>query len=276
MEIRRWRNKTFLENFCPLVYDKYWYFTAYFGMYLFLPIVNKGLSIISQQELLMVIVSFLGIFIIWKDFINEFIDPFKFWSGYSLSGLLLFFIAGAYFHKYIIKPNQNRNIFYYIFCLLIYISSTLLCYYCCVIFDRRNSKIKILVNLSQIFTHRINSFSMILQIISITLIFTQIKYNKIVGKILSHIGHLTFGVFLIHFNEYIRDFEFPKIFEKYNESTPLKTLVYIVYIRSIQIYIICLIIEYMRHLLFTLLRIRNICVYIEKLIKKIFALLIKF
>ena len=86
-------------------------------MYLFLPIVNKGLSIISKEELLMVIISFLGIFIIWKDFINEFWDPFKLWYGYSLAGLLLFFITGAYFHKYIIKPNQNRNIFYYIFCL---------------------------------------------------------------------------------------------------------------------------------------------------------------
>jgi surface polysaccharide O-acyltransferase-like enzyme len=267
-----WKNRTLLENFAPVVYAKYWYFTAYFGMYLFVPLVNKGLSLVNQKELLIIVISLFGIFIIWKDFINFNFDPFRFNNGYSILGLLIFYIAGAYFGKYIIRGNKNRSIFYYLSCLFIYISSTLLCYYCCLFFD---CKITILINLSKIFTKRINSFAMILQIISLTLIITQMKYNIIIGKIVSYIGHLTFGVYLIHFNEYIKSFELIKIFQNYNVSTPLRTLIYLVYIRAIQIYIICLIIEYMRYLLFKILKIREICILIEKFINKFFDKLIK-
>ena len=244
-------------------------------MYLFVPLINKALSIVNQKELLIIVISHFGIFIIWKDLINFKSDPFQFHYGYSILGLLIFYIAGAYFGKYIIKANKNRNLFYYLFCMFIYISSTLLCYYCCMIFDRERFKIKILIHLIQIFSQRINSFAMILQIISLTLIFTQIKYNIFICKIISYIGHLTFGVYLIHFNEYIKSFELKKIFDNYNVSTPLKTLIYLVYIRSIQIYIICLIIEYMRYLLFKILKIREICILIEKFINNIFDKYIK-
>ena len=263
-----WKDRTLLENFTPVVYRKYWYFTAYFGMYLFVPLINKALSIVNKKELLIIVISHFGIFIIWKDLINFKSDPFKFNYGYSILGLLIFYIAGAYFDKYIIKANKNRNLLYYIFCLFIYISSTLLCYYSCMFFDIEKTKIKILVHLIQFFSQRINSFAMILQTISLTLIVTQIKYNIYIRKIVSYFGHLTFGVYLIHFNEYIKSFELKKIFDNYNESTPLKTLIYLVYIRAIQIYIICLIIEYMRYLLFKILKIREMCILTEKFIAK--------
>ena len=41
--------QTLIENFMPVIYNKYWYFTAYFGMYLFIPLINKGLSIINKN-----------------------------------------------------------------------------------------------------------------------------------------------------------------------------------------------------------------------------------
>lgn len=35
------------REFCPIVYRIYWYFTSYFGMYLYLPIINKGISCLT-------------------------------------------------------------------------------------------------------------------------------------------------------------------------------------------------------------------------------------
>ena len=40
-----------LPHFFPVIFYKYWYFSEYFGMYLFLPVINKGLSILNQNEL---------------------------------------------------------------------------------------------------------------------------------------------------------------------------------------------------------------------------------
>ena len=231
-------------------------------MYLFVPLVNKGLSIINQKELRNIVISLFVVYVLKNFIIRN--NPFGFNSGRSVIGLLIYYIAGAYFGKYIIKQNENKNIFYYLICLFVYISSTLLCYYYCHYFDRQKVKFKILINFSNLFEHSLSSFAMILQIVSITLIFSQMRYNKIISKILSNIGHLTFGVYLIHFNPYVKVLEIWKIFRNYNKSTPLRILIYLVYIRSIQIYIVCLIIEYMRNLLFKLLRIRQICIFIEK------------
>lgn len=42
----------------------YWYFSTYFGMYLFLPLINKGLSLVDKVELTIVLISMIGIFFI--------------------------------------------------------------------------------------------------------------------------------------------------------------------------------------------------------------------
>ena len=34
-------------EFFPIIFKRYWYFTAYFGMYLFLPVINKGISCLT-------------------------------------------------------------------------------------------------------------------------------------------------------------------------------------------------------------------------------------
>lgn len=103
-------NHTLIENFFPVIYNKYWYFTSYFGMYLFIPLINKGLSIVNKKELKTIVVSIFSIFIILKDFIIIKNDPFKLNSGYSVLNLIMFYILGAYLGKYIIKGNKNKSI----------------------------------------------------------------------------------------------------------------------------------------------------------------------
>ena len=213
--------------------------------------------------------SLIGIFIIWKDFILISSDPFRLYSGYSILGLLIFYIIVAYLGKFVIKQNKNKTIVYYFICILIYISSSLLCYYFHSYFNKEKAKLAILINFGQLFTCRINSLAMILQVLSLTLIFTQIKYNKYFSKVLIFTGHLTFGVYLLHFNEYIKHFQLTKIFDKYPQNTPLSTIVYLVYIRAIQIYIICLIIEYLRYLFFRIIKIRELCIFIELQLHKL-------
>lgn len=59
-------------------------------------------------------------------------------------------------------------------------------------------KTKLMIYLKQIFVQRISSLPMILQSISVLLFLTQIKYNKYLAKIITFIGPLTFGIYLIH------------------------------------------------------------------------------
>ena len=42
------KTRNFTAYFFPIIYKRYWYFTAYFGMYLFLPIINSGISCLNS------------------------------------------------------------------------------------------------------------------------------------------------------------------------------------------------------------------------------------
>jgi hypothetical protein len=108
------QNKKVFHFFFPVIFSNYWYLTSYFGMYLFLPLINNGIANISKGELKIVILSLLGIFIFWRDYMTN-NDPFKMANGNSLLWLLVFYITGTYFGKY--KININRSLFKFLFCL---------------------------------------------------------------------------------------------------------------------------------------------------------------
>jgi len=252
--------------FFPVIYNKYWYFTQYFGMYLFLPLINQGLSLVNKSQLKIIVLSIIFIFVIWRDFMSSKGDPFLVNSGHSIIGLLLFYITGAYLGKYVIKTD--KKIFFYLIYLIVYFCSSYLCYYLA-FYNGHYANFILITILKKFFTLRINSLAMILQGISITLFFSQIKYNKYLGKIFTFIGPLTFGVYLIHSHELIYQNEFEKLFQKYPKNLPLHSLIIFILLKGFIILFVCLIIDYFRYLLFTILQIRKICIIIEKIINRI-------
>ena len=99
---------------------------------------------------------------------------------------------------------------------------------------------------------------MILQSISLTLfIITQVNYSKIFIKIITFIGPLTFGVYLIHENQFIRAYIIKNLFKKDSIKLSLKIIIFLVLIRGILIFFICIIIDYLRNLFFSYLKIKK-------------------
>jgi hypothetical protein len=68
-------------EFYPIIFKRYWYFKAYFVMYLFLPVINRGISVLSKFELKLVILSTLGILVFWRDYKNPNKDVFVMKEG---------------------------------------------------------------------------------------------------------------------------------------------------------------------------------------------------
>ena len=141
--------------------------------------------------------------IIWNDFILDKSDPFIFNSGYSIIGLLLFYIIGAYLKKYIIGKYKSR--IFFIMYIFLYVSTSYLCYHISIY----KGYFLGIIKLKKLFSCRISSVPNMLQSICIILIFTQIKYNKYLGKIFSFFGPLTFGVYLSHSHIHIFKIYFP-------------------------------------------------------------------
>ena len=267
-------NANILYEIFPVIYRRYWYFTAYFGMYLFLPIINTGILYLNKKDLKILVISTISIYVIWKDLLIPQIDIFKMNDGRSVIWLLIFYITGAYIGKYKFICLRDTKLYFHLSCILIFIISSLLCYFisnCKLYQEKRYYKIKILILLKNIFKLKIDSLPMILQSLSITFFLTSINYNKYIGKIISFYGRLTFGVYIIHDNWIIRHNIIRNIFNKYSMNISLQFVIILIIINGIAIFIFAIFIEYLRNIIFNLLRIRKLCVCVDKIVYKLFS-----
>ena len=104
----------------------------------------------------------------------------------------------------------------------------------------------------------------VIQSISIIFFLMQINYNKYLGKIISFIGTLTFGVYLIHYDKYIRDDILSKLFDNEKNNISLFSVYKLFITKSLFVFIICIFIDYLRNILFKFLKIRKICIILDK------------
>ena len=134
-----------------------------------------------------------------------------------------------------------------------------------------NNKIEIPIIFRNLLIDSYDSLLKITQSITVCLFFLPIHYNKYIAKIICFFGPLAFGVYLIYSNGIFIANDMNRPFVNQPRNISLNTLLSLVFKESLKVCIICLIIDYFRHLLFTLLRIKNILFYIEKKMKEKFS-----
>ena len=116
-------------------------------------------------------------------------------------------------------------------------------------------------------TKNYNSLLAIVQSISASLFFLQIHYNKYLAKIICFFGPLIFGVYLIHDNEIVRGSIIRTIYDNKPKNLNVNTALGLMLGTPLKIFIFCIIIDYFRYLLFTLLRLKKIFIFLETKIK---------
>ena len=258
------------ENFLfPVIHKEYWYFTAYFGIYPFLSFIKAGTSNIIRVEQKKSIYFMIGIFIIWSSIYK---DNFGQQYGYSSFSLLIFYIIGVYIGKYIFYRNLSIKCRYLtcITCFFIFIMVSLICYYINIIdyFPKLNLKIK------NLFKVRINSFPMLIQVITIIIFIAQIKFNYHFSWIITFIGPLTFDIYLIHENPFIKNKYIRKTFNREGNNLNLIISILLIAKKSAYLFIICFFIAYIRNIIFRFFKVRTICANFEKITTKIIDYLI--
>ena len=262
------------KEYYPVIYGRYWYFTSYFGMFLFLPVVNKGIQYLNKPEFKALVMSIFGIFVVWQSYMNIKEDHFKMNGGSSTIWLLCLYITGAYIGKYnVVYTGIKRYIFSFIY-LFIFL-------FLCYIFNKyrnytiiefsRNYKIKLKNFIKRLLSDNLNGVIRFTQAISLALFFLQLKYNYYLSKLITFIGPLTFAVYLIHTNPIVYDKYITKILYGEPYDLTFNEVMQMLILKCIRIFIVCIIIDYLRHLLFTLLKIRKICILAEKIFFKIIS-----
>ena len=237
----------------PIIFQRYWYFTAYFGMYLFLPVINKGISILEKNELKLIVISILGIFVFWRAIQNPKYDVFHLQGGFSILWLLTIYLTGAYIGKYRVDYTGKKKYIYCFFWLFIFSFSTFLFnlsynnevsningYFKRIFFKLKN----------RIINENYDSPIKVMQSISITLFFLQIKFNKYLSKIISFFGQLSFGIYLIHINKLVKLNLLRNIFMNDLNDLNLNSTIIIILVKDFKIFFICIFIDYLRNNMF--------------------------
>ncbi len=73
-----------IHEYLPVIFCQYWYFTKYFGMYLFLPVINKGIDYLTKTELKITVISLHCIMVIWPEYMDNSFNGFNIGSGKSI------------------------------------------------------------------------------------------------------------------------------------------------------------------------------------------------
>lgn len=243
-------------SFLPILRRFHWYVNGYFIMYLFLPFLNYGINSLNKivYRKLIIFYTFLFSFYHIIHILMKTYDYNFLLSGYSAFWLMILYIIGAYFGKYVINNSFYFNSKIKIIYILMYILSSYL------------SEIKLT---QKLFINYLSP-TILCQAISLVFFFSRLKIeNPLIIKIINFLTPLNFSATLIHGilfskrNIKIISFFFEKVKEFDNNIFFFK-----VYAYSILIYIFCIIIDYFRLFIFNVINIKKLCELIDKNIQK--------
>lgn len=247
----------FIGSFFPVTSKHYWYLTAYFCLYLFIPFINTLLHSLAAEKRQYLVFLIFSVFCIIPFFclfggreilaLNE---------GYSPFWLMLLYIIGA-----TIKLNENekppRRKFFLIICF----------FFCSAI--SLSSKLAIAF-LNRAFAQEIcgedlfiSYFSPFIVIGALCLFMffrhLEIKHLK---KTITAFGSASFGVYLISEQQIIKDVFIKNSLTEYATS-PWYIMIAAVLIYAFIIYFVCACIDYARIQLFRIFRINKLLILSE-------------
>ena len=185
-----------LRGIFPVLNDTYWYFTAYFALFFFIPFLNYLVQNLEQQQMKRLLLGTVILFSILPTIANA--DIFRISSGYSAFWLAILYLAGAYICKYKNTMKKFKGIY-----LLIYSGCVLISWCSKIGIEYVNSQKGLFLD-SECFLKYTSPFILIAAV-SLLLFFKDLKVPSGISKVILRIALLTFGVYLWHDNPLIRE-----------------------------------------------------------------------
>ncbi len=234
--------------FTPIMHAQYWYMTAYFGLYILMPVLNIIIDNISKKDAIRVFTMFITLCSILPTVFNE--DPFIFREGYSMLWLCILYVTGGLIRKFNIAEKYSRKSLLLIYLLMIAIMWVV--------------KLQHTMKWSG-YLLNYTSPTMIFAAISLVLLFSKIAITgDHAKKTVTWFSTTTLGVYLIHVNQMVFINIIGGMSEKWAHDSLFILIMKIVIAVGI-IYIAASLTEYLRIVLFKKLK-------VKKLIGKVGAL----
>ena len=240
--ISSWLNALF-----PISRKQYWYFTAYFCMFFFIPYFTVLLNNLSKKELTTLCLTILIMLCVLPTFAQD--DIFQTSYGYSFLWLSSLYILGGYIRKYTSSFTRIRHKIIMVYPLCIFIT-----WFMQYMIDTSPSDITAIFKSGNPLLSY-TSPTIFLSAFSLFLFFSNMNIRPFMKKLIKFIAPLSFSVYLIHTQPFFWN-KMTNLFVPYASFSPLKLGVSI-FSTALFIYISCSSIDFIRNLIFRLLHIRS-------------------
>lgn len=242
----------------PVIMKKYWYFSAYFCLFLFMPLLNAGINAVSKRTLRLVILAMALFFSVAASAAKEASkDPFLLVSGYSGLWLMILYAVGGYIGKYGLWESVPKPALIGIFfgCAAVSLGLRLTI--------REISKAVSGAAYSVKFVATFISPLVLLGSVALLLFFARLQCGDFSKKLIAFFAPAAFGVYIIHVHPLIWDHLMLDRFAFIAEYSPLVFLGAVL-LCAFGIYLVCSLIDLARIQIFKLLKIKQRCQALEE------------
>lgn len=234
--------ETWLCAIFPVFKKQYWYFTAYFGMFFFIPCFNLIVEKLSRAQMRALLFAAAFLFSLMPALMRSGIfgqnpgDVLGTGSGYSLLWLALLYLAGAYLGKYDLPARVPGFVAW-------------ICFAACTL-------VAWLFKIDgNAFLVNYTSPTVLLAALALLAAFSRFSCGR-AGKVISFCSALSFSVYLIHVHPLIWDALMYRRFVPLTDL-PAPLLALAVLGSALGIFIVCSLIDLVREGLFRLLRLKE-------------------
>lgn len=240
-----------VSMFLPLIRGRYWFFNAYFVVFMFSPLLNHLIRTLPQKtfQCFLLTVGFVFCVIPFLSLGN---DVLKIQNGFDFSWLMVMYLVGGYFSKYPVTVKKPYK------CIIACFSFTLLNFIYKYLIELATAKLFGAPSHGDLFMSHTSPI-IVGEAISIFLYFCNLKIeNKKLIKIVSFITPAIFSVYIIHVHPLV----FWRIINnaftwltQYNWFVAFMLIMLI----ALAIFIGCIALDYIRIILFKILKINLLC-----------------
>lgn len=249
--------KKIIPSLFPVTLNAYWYFSAYFIMFFFTPFIQYLIERLSKRKATLLVGCTILLASVFQLFVKE--DYFALNAGYTALWLSALYIFGAYIKKYNVLFSVRKRILFlvYLICVLISFGYK---------FALETTGFKFPSVFSYISNSNLliqyNSPTILLCGIVLLFLFSKIRLNKVIVKLIALFAPAAFGVYLIHDNQMIEKYVMPQIsaLKDLNEFLLPCVVIGLVF----AIWLICSLIDVARIRLFKLIKVKQFSVWLEK------------
>ncbi|NBJ91253.1 acyltransferase family protein [Parablautia muri] len=184
--------KDWIKAVFPITRGYYWYFTAYFALFFFIPILNMAISKMTKNQHRAVTITLISVFSFWPTLFHK--DVFG--TSSNAWWLIILYIIGSYIRKYGLFQKSNALTMF-----LGYITVTALTWLSKFIIESQSLAFLNFIDQNYLFNN--TSITMLMSGVFLLITFERIHIGHTVTKIIQCFSPAAFSVYLIHANPFV-------------------------------------------------------------------------